>query len=112
MRILVFMVYGLLVAFTSLRAVIALPPGQWDKLGHFLVYGAFAVLGFFMVKTLKSYLWLCLGIILYSVLMEFLQSFVPGRVPSFYDIVANTIGVVLGAIVVNYLFGSKGRLAG
>jgi len=98
--IIVFLIYGLLVAFASLRVVIALPPGQWDKLGHFLIYGVFSILGYFLVKTPRAYQWVCVSIILYSGLMEVAQSYVPGRVPSGYDLIANTLGVLLGAVLV------------
>lgn len=110
MRILVFLAYGLLIAFLSLRTVIVLPPGQWDKLGHFLAYGLFAVLGFFVVNTRKSYQWLWLGIILYSGLMEVFQYYIPGRVSSIYDLGANSIGVVLGGIIATVLLEPKAHL--
>jgi VanZ family protein len=109
-RILVFMAYGLLIIIFSSRPVIALPLGQWDKLGHFLAYGLFAVLAFFIVKTRKSYLWLCLGIIVYSGLLEVLQYYIPGRVMSLYDLGANSIGVALGAISATVLLESRVHL--
>lgn len=110
MRILIFMAYGLFIATLSSRSVIVLPPGQWDKLGHFSAYGLFAVLGFFIVKTRKSYQWLCLGIIVFGGLLEVVQYYIPGRVASFYDLGANSIGVVLGAIGATVLLESRAHL--
>ena len=104
------MAYGVLIAFLSLRNAIALPPGQWDKLGHFGAYGLFAVVAFFVVKTRKSYQWLCLGIIVYSGLMEVFQYYIPGRVASMYDLGANSIGVILGAILATLLLEPKAHL--
>jgi VanZ family protein len=109
-RILIFLAYGVFIALLSLRSVIVLPPGQWDKLGHFSAYGLFAVLGFFIVTTRKSYQQLCLGIILFSAVMEVLQHYIPGRVSSFYDLGANTLGVALGGIIATALLESKAHL--
>jgi VanZ family protein len=39
--------------------------------------------------------------IAYGGLLEVAQSYMPGRVMSGYDFMANTLGVVLGAVVVS-----------
>lgn len=66
-----------------------------DKIGHFLAYGAWMInLGLLFSK--HQY-WKIIGAILvYSCTMEFFQSFIPGREVSFYDIVANTSGSLIG----------------
>ena len=55
----------------------------------------------FRLRTKSYYLYVCLGIIAYGGLMELAQSYTPGRMMSGYDFLANTLGVVLGAIIVN-----------
>jgi VanZ family protein len=72
-----------------------------DKRTHLLAYYIFAVLGYRVLKARRYYFHVCLGIIAYGGLMEVVQSYMPGRVMSGYDCLANALGVVLGAIVVN-----------
>jgi VanZ family protein len=97
---LVFFCYTVLVAVLSLRP--AGGPGieHLDKLTHLLAYYIFAVLGYRMLNGGRYYLPLCLGIIAYGGLIEVAQSYMPTRLMSGYDLVANTVGVVLGAWVV------------
>lgn len=96
----VFALYALLVAFVSLRP--ASGPGiePWDKVVHLLVYYIFAVFGYRALRQGRGYLLLCLGIIAYGGLLEVAQSYSPGRFMSAYDMLANTLGVLLGALVV------------
>jgi VanZ family protein len=42
--------------------------------------------------------------VLYSGLLEFGQSFVPGRQMSSLDLLANTLGVILGALLCRKLY--------
>ena len=99
-KIAVFVTYGLIVAFASLSSGTGVSIESWDKMAHFLTYGLFAVLGFGLVTTRRAYLFVCLGIVLYSGLMELGQSFVPGRYMSAYDQLANVLGVLLGATLI------------
>ena len=103
LKIAVFAMYSLVVAFASLSSGTAVSVESWDKLAHLLTYGLFAVLGFGLVTTSRAYLFVCLGIVLYSGLMELGQSFVPGRHMSAYDLVANVLGVLLGATLITKL---------
>jgi VanZ family protein len=50
-----------------------------------------------MLANKRYYLYLCLGIIIYSGLIELGQSYVPGRDMSALDLLANIAGVLLGA---------------
>lgn len=72
---------------------------HWDKLGHLIVYCIFAILGYRTVKEQRYFLYLCIGIVIYSGAMEIAQSFMPGRVMSAYDLLANAIGVYLGSVI-------------
>ncbi len=95
----VFICYTALVTYLSLR-----PSGvggieHLDKLAHLLVYYVFAVFGYRVLHGGRHYLPVCLGIIAYGVLLEWVQSFTPDRLMSGYDMLANTLGVGLGALV-------------
>jgi VanZ family protein len=101
MHTIVFIVYAGIVAVASLY-----PGGDegiehLDKVVHLLVYYIFAVFGYRMLANKQYYLYLCLGIIIYSGLIELGQSYIPGREMSVFDLLANIVGVVLGAVVMN-----------
>ena len=101
-----FVIYALLVAFASLSPSTGVALESWDKLAHFLTYGLFAVLACGVVKSAKAYLFVCFAIVLYSGLMEVGQAFVPGRLMSAYDLLANALGVLLGALFVRFFSAS------
>ena len=96
----VFIVFAIIVAVTSLRPGDGVNIDPLDKVVHLLVYYIFAVLGYRALSNKRYYLSLCLGIVAYGVLMEFGQSHIPGREMSALDMLANTLGVILGAAVV------------
>ena len=81
--------------------------GNWDKMGHLTLYFVFALLGYRVVSKSSHYLFLCIGIVVYSGLMEVAQSFMPGRMMSAYDLLANTAGVVIAMVFANMLFGKR-----
>lgn len=110
MRQIVVLLYAVCVACASLLPVNSGVVGQWDKLGHLGMYGLFAVLGYWAVPRTRPFLFLCLAIIGFSGLMEILQSFMPGRMMSVYDFIANTVGVVLGALLARVLWPALVRL--
>jgi VanZ family protein len=100
MHKLVFFAYATLVTVLSLTPSGGPGIAHLDKLMHFLVYYLFAVFGYRMLNT-GRYDWaLGLGIIAFSGLLEVAQANLPGRVMSGYDLIANTLGVVAGAMVV------------
>jgi VanZ family protein len=71
-----------------------------DKVGHFLAYGTLSMNICLLFNRWKNELLLSLlGIVLYGVLIEFLQGFVR-RETSFYDFLANTSGVAIGATII------------
>jgi VanZ family protein len=100
----VFFLYTLLVGFVSLKPPGPVSPGSYDKLAHFAVYGFFAYLAYRLHLAGRGYLYACVGIVLYSGLLEFGQSFVPGRQMSSLDLLANTLGVILGALLCRKLY--------
>ena len=76
------------------------PEIENDKLGHFIAYFALTFnLMLLSKKKQQDYLFLIFALF-YGLLMEFLQSFVPGRDSSVHDMLANSLGVVAGYFTV------------
>jgi VanZ family protein len=81
-----------------------------DKLVHFFIFGTLNLLMLiaFKKQETKEYLKICFfSSIGYGILIEFIQPFVPGRTFSIYDMIANTIGVILGYAFFRLLLGRK-----
>ena len=95
----VFFCHAGLVAILSLRPLGDSGIQHFDKLMNMLVYYIFAVFGYRMLSSKRYYWLLCLGIVAYGGVLEVAQSQFPGRVMSAYDMLANTLGVVIGALV-------------
>lgn len=106
MNLLIFIGYGALVALLSLLPAGELGPGQWDKLAHFSCYALFAILAFRVDKGRVAFGALCLGIVLFGGLLEYAQSMTPDRMMSVYDFLANTLGVIVGALMAPRLLRS------
>jgi VanZ family protein len=89
---------ALVIAYYSLK----LPDGQDlptnDKVGHCLAYLVLSLQLFLLSSSRNGRINLALVALGYGLLMEILQGFVPNRDPSFYDILANSTGVLLGFI--------------
>ncbi|MDC0362824.1 VanZ family protein [Halioglobus sp.] len=87
--------------YTLFVAVVSLSPGTgtsidpWDKLAHFGTYVIFTVLVWRITGYDQRFIVACLCIVLYGGIIEIAQSFLPGRVMSGYDFLANTLGVVI-----------------
>jgi VanZ family protein len=103
-----FVAYGLVVAVASLQPAsgINMAIGSFDKLAHLLTYGIFAALAYRLALSYRRYVWLCIGIVIYSGLLEYGQSFVPGRDMSSLDLVANGLGVLIGTLICLRVFGT------
>lgn len=97
------MAYSVLVAFVSLMPSTSISPVEhWDKGLHLITYALFAGLGYFIAREVRGYAVVCLGIVVYSGLLEVAQSYMPGRVMSGYDLLANAVGVAIGAGLMRY----------
>ena len=84
-----------------------MPKWQWfsyDKLGHF---GLFGILSFLLALAInyeskapnlkkRIFVFTVGAVSLYGVIIELVQSKVPGRNASFPDVIANLIGALLG----------------
>jgi len=91
--------------------------GLWDFTLNVFGYMPLGFFGVFAVAQARRYrcaLIVLLGCIAYSVLMETLQNYLPGRTPSAMDVIANTGGAVLGVLAglfVSELLKGYGGLA-
>ena len=77
-----------------------------DKINHFVAYAVFCMCG------LKAYegnkiVRLLLFFVCYGVFMECMQGFVPGREQSFFDALANSLGVSIGCLLYRLLLRKK-----
>ena len=92
----------LIIAITLLSL---LPPksdfelGKSDKLNHFLAYAILSLNFGFISTKIRSYFIGIPFLIAYGLIIEFFQGFVPGRDPSFYDALANFVGVFSGFFI-------------
>ncbi len=81
----------------SLPSLIVLSP---DKLLHVAEY---SILGYLAYKSFESVsLILFIGALIFAGFDEFWQSFIPGRSPSIYDVIADIIGFILVAGTLYY----------
>ncbi len=93
------------VVYLSLRPDIEFPVqfNNIDKIYHFIAYLWLAVVPFFGFHRFRMALLGACFMIPMGVILEFAQSFVPGRFFSVYDMAANTTGVILGIGLGRYL---------
>jgi VanZ family protein len=86
---------GLLaIGIISLLPREALPEtGMSDKLGHFMAYGALALLGWLACAKETTRRRIMIGLVIYGAALEGLQMLVPGRFFSTLDMIANALGV-------------------
>jgi len=99
-----FFSYAALVAFVSLQPSSGVSIGHYDKLAHFVTYAIFAVLAWGISRSGQFFVYVCCAIVIYGALLEFGQSLVPGRDMSALDFLANTVGLVVGAVLCRKLF--------
>lgn len=108
-------VWAFVILLFSTKIGIQLPKSLLapDKLGHFVAYSVFSwlvLLGFHFRNSLtkRSALLAVLIVTSYGVGMEFAQwAFFPNRFFEVWDMVANTIGAVLGYIAFYFYFTKK-----
>jgi VanZ family protein len=88
----------------------------YDKIFHAVEYAVLAVLLYrALYISLAKHLLRFVGIavvflsIVYGILDEFHQSFVPSRFPDFYDLVANTTGAIIGTIGIGLFLSIKNK---
>ena len=83
--------------------VVHLTPSLVQKILHVLLYGALSTAWFSNLRSIASlkarYFAAFAVSVGYGMLLEWLQTFVPGRFGSLTDVLLNTIGALLGLIV-------------
>lgn len=82
-----------------------LPPGS-DKLAHALAYLVLGALGSLATGSRPAGALLA---VLYGISDEIHQSFVPGRFPDLWDLVADSVGALVGAWLAPWLVGRRGQ---
>ena len=92
------LIYVLLVILVSLLPNGGVSVGNSDKVGHFFAYGGMSVLALLSFDGKPARLAALLGAVGLGALLEWGQSFIPGRNMSLADEVANTLGVLVGAL--------------
>ncbi|HQP25973.1 MAG TPA: VanZ family protein [Smithellaceae bacterium] len=93
------------VIFLSLLPRVDLPVDFWnaDKLYHCAAYSWLALLPVIGFADRRTALTAAFSMIILGLLLETGQYFIPGRMFSVPDILANTLGVILGILLGNYL---------
>lgn len=91
----VFWLCALLVLILALLPPkVPMPTTGWDKSNHVLAFGTLAVLG---LRGWRERTWLVLaGLLVYGVLIEYLQGLTPYRDADAIDVVADAVGMLLG----------------
>jgi len=94
-------------ALTAVVLYLALspnPPTQvdlgWDKLNHATAFAALTISGCFgFPGSRRIILLVLLGVVALGGLIEILQAYVPGRDSDWFDLVADSVGMLCGAFV-------------
>lgn len=97
--ILVFIYGACIAALSLLPSDEAISFNVWDKAQHFAAYAVFMIMAFPIGNHRNAHLRAALGIICFSIFIEYAQQFSPGRDTSIGDAIANSLGVISG-----YLF--------
>jgi VanZ family protein len=95
-----------IIVFIGITVLSLLPPKSGvelqtnDKVGHFLAYGTLSMnVCLLFNRWKKELVFSLIGIVLYGILIEFLQGLVR-RETSFYDFLANTSGMAIGVTII------------
>ena len=96
---------SLILVFFGIAFLSLLPPksieklGEHDKINHFIAYTVFSLNAGMLLENFRKHLLILPLLVLYGLLMEYCQGFVPGRAPSWVDALANTTGVSIGFVL-------------
>jgi len=90
--------YVLLVVLVSLLPSGGISIGNSDKVGHFFAYAGIAILALLSFEGRFARLAALLGAVGLGAILEWGQSFVPGRDMSLADGITNALGVLVGAL--------------
>jgi VanZ family protein len=91
-----------LAAVVALLSLMPMPPQTaslgWDKANHLLAFAALAVCAVFGFRGRRAALWAVLAALLaFGAAIELLQQLVPNRQAEWADLLADALGIALGA---------------
>jgi VanZ family protein len=100
---LVLILLGSSIPGESMPPIMAL---TWDKMLHVIEY---SLVGFLGIRAFYSHLknpviYMAIFGLSFGCIDETWQSFIPGRFPSHYDVFADGIGVILGALTGSFVY--------
>jgi len=100
-KILFFITLGVIEFLATTTIHIEVVESIWDKANHFSAFFVLYIL--FSLAYPYFFVWIK-GVILllFGLQIEIVQSFIDGRYFSMLDVLADTIGIMLGIIVYNY----------
>lgn len=75
----------------------------WDKANHFIAFLVLCVLLYFCFNKVNSLSSVIIPLLAYGLLLELLQGLTIYRFFSWFDLVADVIGIVSGIIVAKHL---------
>ena len=97
-RILLVMALAIVI-WASLSQTATIPgPQHSDKIAHFIAYFGVAFLGLIGFRTYRNEVLFIIFCFILGASMEYAQSFLPKRVMSWGDMIANSLGIV-GAVI-------------
>lgn len=113
-------IWATVLAFLMLLPQESFPESKllsYDKIAHlgvFFIFSVLVLLGYYLkgklgehtTKYRNASLTICL---VYGIILESLQQFVPGRMSDIYDLIANFTGALFGVIV--FMIFIKNKLA-
>ncbi|SFV75847.1 hypothetical protein MNB_SM-3-316 [hydrothermal vent metagenome] len=71
---------------------------SWDKANHFIAFFTLYILLSLAFKQLTTKIKIIL-LLLYGIQIEIVQSFIPNREFSLLDVVADSIGIIIGILI-------------
>jgi VanZ family protein len=101
-----------IIVFIGITILSLLPPKSGveiqsnDKINHFIAYATLAFCGLSAYKGSKTFRLLVICVA-YGLFMEWMQGLVPGREQSWYDALANSLGVAIGWTIFRILSRKK-----
>ena len=110
--------WGMFILVATLTPGKSLPSSslfRFDKIIHIIIFGTFAWLvlraSFLSNKknSTNATTYVIVGVctIVFGILIEFIQQFIPDRGCDIYDVIANTLGIVLAQVL--FYFIHRGR---
>jgi VanZ family protein len=113
-RQIIFLFYIILIVVVSLvpSDSRSLPIKHIDKVGHFLAYVLMAVLALVSYEKRGGQISAVLLTVVIAVLLEWGQSFVPGRLATLTDGITNILGLLVGVLLYWFYFRRLGNSEG